>query len=195
MKIIIDFDSTISKTHHAVLSLYREMTGDYGTEVDDNNLVWNMGDVCRLWTKEQVDEVFVNPRFFNYVEPFENCFTVLNALHKDGNYLEVCSLHKIGEGAIAKRRWIEGNMPFIDKITILPLEDGFGHFDKSSVQGDIIIDDRVDCILSSPCKYKILFGDYTWNRDFDTKSIPNCFRAKDWRDVLFLILALQVWRD
>lgn len=190
MKIIVDYDSTIVKTHEAVLKAYREETGDYGTEINDENLTWNMKNICRYWSQEQVDNVFINPNLFKHMECFENAKDVLTMLHLEGHYLEICSMHKTA-GIPLKYEWIKNNLPFIDKITILPLDNGLQKFDKSSVSGDIIIDDRIDSIETSPCKYKILYGKYSWNKDFDTLSIPNCLRVLDWASVYLAIKIIE----
>jgi hypothetical protein len=53
----------------------------------------------------------------------------------------------------------------IDEVTIIPINTGIQQFDKSSIEGDMIIDDKVDAIKSSKAKYKILYGLYPWNQD------------------------------
>lgn len=180
LKIFIDMDSTITQTHYAVLDLYRKKTGDYGTEIDDNNLVWNMSDVCRIWSQEEVDDIFIDPELFNYMKAFPNAIEILKRLHDEGHYLEVVSMHK-PEGAENKRRWIEENIPFLDKITILPISNGLEKFDKSCCKGDIIIDDKIDALESANTTYKICYGSYTWNREWSGD------KAYNWNNVYELI--------
>lgn len=190
MKIVVDFDSTIAKTHEAVLKTYREETKDYGTEINDENLVWNMKNICRYWSQEEVDDVFTNPNLFKHMECFEGSKEVLQMLKFLGYEIEICSMHKTA-GIPLKHKYIRDNLSFIDKITILPLDNGLQKFDKSCVEGDIGIDDRVDALLSYNCKYKLLYGEYSWNKDFDTSSIPNCIRVMDWVGVYVVIKFIE----
>lgn len=193
MKIVIDYDSTLVATHDAVLELYRKQTGDYSTRIDDRNLKWNMAEVCPLWSKDDLENIFTNPELFDYIKAFPNAITTLNNWHKQGDYLEICSLHRMGAGSVAKREWIKENIPFINKITIIPLISETQPFDKSSVTGDIIIDDKIDCLLSSPCRYKICYGDYSWNRSWENYQNKNWigFRALDWDEVAKIVKEIR----
>jgi 5'(3')-deoxyribonucleotidase len=178
VKIIVDFDSTIVKTHEAVLALYREITGDMSTEVNDKAVEWNMGGICPEWTKEEVEEVFVNPRLFELLEPIKDAVEVLQRLHDNGHYIEICSMHR-KEGIPFKEAYIKKHLPMVDKITILPFEstNKGKKFDKSSVVGDIIVDDRIDALESSKCKYKICYGVYNWNKEWQG------MRVDTWEDL------------
>jgi 5'(3')-deoxyribonucleotidase len=186
MKIILDFDSTIVKTHEAVLALYREITGDESTQVDDKNLQWNMKGICPKWTQEEVDSTFTNPRLFELLEPIDGAVEVLQRLHNDGYYLEICSMHR-KEGVPFKEAYIKKNLSMVNKITILPFESATKtkKFDKSSVLGDIIIDDRLDALESSKCKYKICFGQYSWNREWQGMRVHN------WEDLYACIDSIK----
>lgn len=178
MKLIIDFDSTIANTHEAVLALYREVTGDMSTELDDKNLQWNMKDVCEKWSQEQVDATFTNPRLFELLQLIEGAVEVLQKLHDDGHYIEICSMHR-KEGVPLKEAYIKEHLPMVDKVTILPFDSVVKtkKFDKSSVVGDVIIDDRIDALTSSKCKYKICYGMYSWNKEWEGMKVDN------WKDL------------
>jgi 5'(3')-deoxyribonucleotidase len=174
MRLIFDFDSTIVRTHDAVLALYQEMTGDTSTIVDDKTAEWNMKGICPKWTQEEVDATFTNPRLFELLVPIEGAIETLQRLHDEGHYLEICSMHR-KEGVPFKEAYIKERLPMVDKITILPFESATKtkKFDKSSVLGDIIIDDRIDALESSKCKYKICFGMYSWNKEWQGMKVHN----------------------
>jgi 5'(3')-deoxyribonucleotidase len=137
-----------------------------------------MKEVLPLWSKEDVDNAFNNPRLFELMKPFDGAIEVLKRLKEQGHYLEICSCHTIGEGSNAKEEFIKKKMPFIDKITIIPIDNGLQKFDKSSAKGDIVIDDKLDALISCSCPVKILYGEYSWNRDFDENSIQEWTRNK-----------------
>lgn len=183
MKIVLDMDSTTTATHDAVLLLYREMTGDYSTFIDDENLVWNMKDICKQWSKQQMDDVFCNPKLYSYMKPFSNAIEVLSYFKEQGDYLELCSMHR-ADGIVNKRKWVEENLTMLDKITILPLDNGLVKFDKSSVLGDVIIDDRIDALTSSLCPIKICYGNYTWNKEWKGLRVKNWLELKELIDTL-----------
>lgn len=183
-KIVVDFDSTIVKTHFAVLNLYREDTGDCSTSIDDKCVKWNMSDVCAKWSRKQIDDVFINPNLFKHMQPIENAIEVLERLHNEGYEIEICSLHK-KEGIQLKIDWIKEHMPFVDSFNIIPFKNNDIVFDKSSAVGYVMIDDRVDCLESSHCDNLICFGDYSWNRCW------NGVRAFNWDTVYSLIKTFE----
>ena len=59
--------------------------------------------------------------------------------------------------------------------------------DKCDVECDLIIDDRVECMKNSKAKYKVLFGEYEWNKNYKEKDNDNFFRCNDWRNVFIII--------
>jgi 5'(3')-deoxyribonucleotidase len=66
-------------------------------------------------------------------------------------------------GAEYKLRWIKNNLPMIDEVTIIPIEHGLVKFDKSSVDGMVLIDDSISALQTSKAKYKYLYGSFRWN--------------------------------
>lgn len=182
--ILIDFDSTCVPTHDAVLNLYREETNDYSTILNDETLEWNMGKVCPLWTPKDIDNVFANPKLFQYLELFPNVNEVMGLLKFDGHRIEELTLHRI-EGIEVKTSWIYQNMPYVDKITVLPIyKNQPFKFDKSSVVGDVIIDDKIECLLTNPSPIKICYGNYSWNKNWDGYRVTNWLELYDLLKIL-----------
>lgn len=165
MRILIDFDNTITDTSRAYFDYYQEQTKDYSTEYLEDKVSWNMANLCPLWSRqEQADNVYIQEGFFKHLKLYPNVIEILNKLKSEGHYLHIVSCHD-SRGKRYKINWIKENLPMIDKITIIPIDSGIQKFDKSNVYGTILIDDKVDALESSKCKYKVLYGLYPWNED------------------------------
>lgn len=174
----MDFDSTIVNTHQAVLDLYRYYTNDYSTNIDDT-VEWSMKKVCRLWDEERIQEVFKDPMLFEFMKPLDNAIEVLKDIVERRHYVVISSLHK-PEGIPYKIAWIEKHMPFINEVDIKPIYDTSGVLDKSHIRGDVMLDDRPDCLESSACQFKICFGNYSWNQ------LWSRMRVYDWKEFAIL---------
>jgi hypothetical protein len=74
----------------------------------------------------------------------------------------------------------------IDEVTIIPINTGIQQFDKSSIKGGMIIDDKIDAIKSSKAKHKILYGLYPWNKDCN-----EYLRLTNWFDVYAYIKSIN----
>jgi 5'(3')-deoxyribonucleotidase len=158
-KVIIDLDNTLTDSAKALYHYYQHKTGDYSKPYDPSKVTWNMEKLIP-WNKEQVNNIFKDPKFFDFLKPFDDTIESLNKIKELGFYIEVCSLHNI-ETITNKIDYIYTTFPMVDKITVLPLEGE--NFDKSEIQGDYIIDDKLEILDKSPIKNKILVGSYAWN--------------------------------
>lgn len=180
MHIILDLDNTLTNTPKAVLEIYREQTKDKSTEITSETLTWGLEKVCPKWKKEEVDAIFTNPKLFDKLELFDGAIEVLNKLKADGNTIEICSKHN-KDGIELKKNWIKKNLPMVDKVTILEFKKDDktqeNKFDKSSIKGDLIVDDLVEALESSPCKFKICYQTYNWNKEW------NGMRVANWHDL------------
>jgi 5'(3')-deoxyribonucleotidase len=182
MRIITDFDSCIGLSHECVRDLYRELTGDYSTEVD-NTITWRMDSLCPLWTPNEIDAIFGHPRLFEFMKPIPNSIETLEKLHNEGHEIIIATVHR-PDGILNKSKWIRKHLPFINTILFL---DNNIKMDKSMIKGNIIIDDVPSNVINSICDYKILFGLYNWSMDIDISHDNTIYRAYDWESVYSII--------
>jgi 5'(3')-deoxyribonucleotidase len=81
---------------------------------------------------------------------------------------------------IAKRRWVEINMPYVQFVGV----DFKKHEDKKHVlmgSDSIFIDDSLKMLNSSDAKYKICFGDYyLWNCKWDGMRCFNWYEVEEY---------------
>lgn len=159
-KIILDFDNVLVNTAKAMFDYYQWKTNDYSLKYNESLVTWNMGKLIP-WDKKEVNSIFKDKDFFNFLNPYPGTIESLNKLKEMGHTLEICTLHSVITME-HKLCYIKNTFPMVDIITILPLENN--KFDKSKISGDIIVDDRVDILDTSICDHKILFGSYDWNK-------------------------------
>lgn len=178
--LIIDFDETIVNTNEAVLQLYREMTGDYSTDLSLIHSWW-YDSVVPLWNRQQQDDMFRNPRLFELMTPKENAIEILQKLTNEGRKITICTVHQ-PEGIPYKAKWIKEHLPFIHNTIYI---DSGGKMDKSLITGDLILDDNLNNLESSRCRHKLCFGTTGYNKEWIGH------RVEDWNEFYDFLMYLE----
>ena len=184
MKILVDIDSTIFNTAKQIIKIHNKHNPNrlltYVNDID-----WKFEKVLKNKeynpkgvTLSELFTMFDKEDFYEDVELFKSVL-ILNDYSWD-NEIIFCSKHCESRKIITTR--------FINKYfpnCKLMFVDNFK--DKCDVECDLIIDDRVECIKDSKAKYRILFGEYEWNKNYEERDNDNFFRCNDWRNVFIII--------
>lgn len=158
-RIVVDFDSTLVDSKSAIVSIYNRIYGESIDPITCNT--WEFSELP-LASQDEITEWFNCKEFYEVVKRIDGMFELIRDLFDDGNEIIICSYsHK--NGMKNKLEYIQKNLPFVDCI-LLEIGADDSKLDKSNCHGDIIIDDNLYAIESSPCKHKIVFGDYSWNK-------------------------------
>lgn len=168
MDIIIDFDSTLVDTHTAVLELYREMTGDTSTAISVDS-GWSIKEICPLWSEEQCANVFKNERLFEIMKPFDNSVEITQQLIEEGHRLVICTVHG-HEGIGFKGKAIKRMFPHIKEVIYI---DNNTIMNKDLIVADVLIDDHLKNLESSKCEFKVCYGNYAWNKEWEGLRVGN----------------------
>jgi 5'(3')-deoxyribonucleotidase len=184
MNLIIDFDNTIVESDKAIWELYREDTGDLTTDYKDHS-VWWYDDVCPKWSRDQQDNAFQSPKFFEILEFMPDAVKYLKKLKEDGHTLTICTVHR-GDGVPLKVEWIRKNLDFIDNLVIVE-SSSKGH--KSMIYGDIILDDSYSNLSTTICKLPVCFGEGKWNQEWTGR------RAKTWKEFYYVVKDQDILKD
>lgn len=179
MIILLDFDSTLVDSSKAFYDYYVEQTGDNLTSYDESKIDWSMRKLCPLYTQEQADNVYIQPGFFKYLRLYPNAYEVLTKLKEEDHFLHIVSCHK-PQGMAYKMQWIKKNLPMIDEVTLIPIAHGNVKFDKSSVKGDILVDDSLSALKSASTKFKLCYGFYAWNKEWQGDRVLNWNEVYDY---------------
>ena len=189
--IIIDVDSTLANSTETIFDIYKEERNIKDKEYHKNYL-WNFKGLIEEDYVDRAVELFGEEKFFERLQLYPDAYRVVEKLSKKYN-VKICSVHKTNT-AHRKVAWLRKQLPFIpeEDIIILPYENGF---DKSKVQGDIIIDDKFSCINGNR-RLKVLVGDYGYNRyenlTREEKIIystsNNILRAENWKVIESMLL-------
>lgn len=161
MRIIIDLDNTVLDSYATILALYKKKTGQEGL-LTERKVPKGIHYYCPGMTDSEISRWFLTPEFFEMVKPFEGAVEVLSALSEAGHEIVVASLHN--QPHEPKRRWVETHLPFVKEIHLIEFED-HRLIDKSSVLGDVMIDDNVLALTTSPAPHKICFNHYSGYND------------------------------
>lgn len=164
----VDFDQTILDSTQIMIDCYEHLTGEKAlTRID---YTWNLKSAFPNYDKEIIHKIFEIPMFFELANKytFKGCKRTLFNLSK---YYDI-KIPSCGtdENLRLKGEWIEENLPFINEF--IPIRQNGKVFDKSICEeNSVIIDDRLDCLLSVNNSLRILYRNrnnpYSWQIGYE----------------------------
>lgn len=180
MKFIIDFDSTLVDSKKKVVELYFKKYNHYIN--NDDCVTWELSELTQS-NPNEIKTFFSCKEFYEDLPKIDGMFELVRELYNLGHEIVICSYSE-KEGIENKRSYLKENIPYAEHV-LFEIGNDDSKLDKSSVIGDIIIDDNVYALESSPCTYKICFGDYLWNNTDKYTKVKN---AKELREEIFKII-------
>lgn len=191
MRILVDIDNTCIDSNLEIIRQYREYTNDYKIPYIEKDINWDFSPVinCNVWNNNKITEAFSSEEFYNNVKLKNNCNYVLNKLISLGH--EVVIVTKPSKNGLDLRiDFINKNIP--NTSVIFLMQD---NFDKSIVNGDIIIDDILESHKGDR-KLNLLFGNYGYNNDkqkkqWEKENDKQLIRCKNWKEVLAQIEKME----
>ena len=184
MRILVDIDNTCIDSNLEIIRQYREYTNDYKIPYVEKDISWDFSPVIdsNIWDGNKITKTFSSKEFYNNVKLKNDCNYVLNKLINLGH--EVIIVTKPSKNGLDLRiDFINKNIP--NTSVIFLMQD---NFDKSIINGDIIIDDVLESHKGDR-KLNLLFGNYGYNNDkqkkeWEKKNNKQLIRCKNWKEVL-----------
>ena len=191
MRILVDIDNTCIDSNLEIIRQYREYTNDYKIPYVEKDIGWDFSPVIdsNIWDGNKITKTFSSKEFYNNVKLKNDCNYVLNKLISLGH--EVIIVTKPSKNGLDLRiDFINKNIP--NTSVIFLMQD---NFDKSIINGDIIIDDVLESHKGDR-KLNLLFGNYGYNNDkqkkeWEKKNNKQLIRCKNWKDVLVQIEKME----
>ena len=191
MRILVDIDNTCIDSNLEIIRQYREYTNDYKIPYVEKDIGWDFSPVIdsNIWDGNKITKTFSSKEFYNNVKLKNDCNYVLNKLISLGH--EVIIVTKPSKNGLDLRiDFINKNIP--NTSVIFLIQD---NFDKSIINGDIIIDDVLESHKGDR-KLNLLFGNYGYNNDkqkkeWEKKNNKQLIRCKNWKDVLAQIEKME----
>ena len=191
MRILVDIDNTCIDSNLEIIRQYREYTNDYKIPYVEKDISWDFSPVIdsNIWDGNKITKTFSSKEFYNNVKLKNDCNYVLNKLISLGH--EVIIVTKPSKNGLDLRiDFINKNIP--NTSVIFLMQD---NFDKSIINGDIIIDDVLESHKGDR-KLNLLFGNYGYNNDkqkkeWEKKNNKQLIRCKNWREVLAQIEKME----
>ena len=153
MRILVDIDNTCIDSNLEIIRQYREYTNDYKIPYIEKDIGWDFSPVIdsNIWDGNKITKTFSSKEFYNNVKLKNDCNYVLNKLINLGH--EVIIVTKPSKNGLDLRiDFINKNIP--NTSVIFLMQD---NFDKSIINGDIIIDDVLESHKGDR-KLNLLFG-------------------------------------
>ena len=191
MRILVDIDNTCIDSNLEIIRQYREYTNDYKIPYIEKDIGWDFSPVIdsNIWDGNKITKTFSSKEFYNNVKLKNDCNYVLNKLINLGH--EVIIVTKPSKNGLDLRiDFINKNIP--NTSVIFLMQD---NFDKSIINGDIIIDDVLESHKGDR-KLNLLFGNYGYNNDkqkkeWEKKNNKQLIRCKNWKEVLAQIEKME----
>ena len=191
MRILVDIDNTCIDSNLEIIRQYREYTNDYKIPYIEKDISWDFSPVIdsNIWDGNKITKTFSSKEFYNNVKLKNDCKYVLNKLISLGH--EVIIVTKPSKNGLDLRiDFINKNIP--NTSVIFLMQDSF---DKSIINGDIIIDDVLESHKGDR-KLNLLFGNYGYNNDkqkkeWEKKNNKQLIRCKNWKEVLVQIEKME----
>ena len=191
MRILVDIDNTCIDSNLEIIRQYREYTNDYKIPYVEKDIGWDFSPVIdsNIWDGNKITKTFSSKEFYNNVKLKNDCNYVLNKLINLGH--EVIIVTKPSKNGLDLRiDFINKNIP--NTSVIFLMQD---NFDKSIINGDIIIDDVLESHKGDR-KLNLLFGNYGYNNDkqkkeWEKKNNKQLIRCKNWKEVLAQIEKIE----
>ena len=191
MRILVDIDNTCIDSNLEIIRQYREYTNDYKIPYIEKDISWDFSPVIdsNIWDGNKITKTFSSKEFYNNVKLKNDCKYVLNKLISLGH--EVIIVTKPSKNGLDLRiDFINKNIP--NTSVIFLMQDSF---DKSIINGDIIIDDVLESHKGDR-KLNLLFGNYGYNnekqkKEWEKKNNKQLIRCKNWKEVLAQIEKIE----
>ena len=191
MRILVDIDNTCIDSNLEIIRQYREYTNNYKIPYVEKDIGWDFSPVIdsNIWDGNKITKTFSSKEFYNNVKLKNDCNYVLNKLISLGH--EVIIVTKPSKNGLDLRiDFINKNIP--NTSVIFLMQD---NFDKSIINGDIIIDDVLESHKGDR-KLNLLFGNYGYNNDkqkkeWEKKNNKQLIRCKNWKEVLAQIEKIE----
>ena len=191
MRILVDIDNTCIDSNLEIIRQYREYTNDYKIPYVEKDIGWDFSPVIdsNIWDGNKITKTFSSKEFYKNVKLKNDCKYVLNKLISLGH--EVIIVTKPSKNGLDLRiDFINKNIPNTSVIFLMQES-----FDKSIINGDIIIDDVLESHKGDR-KLNLLFGNYGYNNDkqkkeWEKKNNKQLIRCKNWKEVLAQIEKIE----
>ena len=191
MRILVDIDNTCIDSNLEIIRQYREYTNDYKIPYVEKDINWNFSPVIdsNIWDGNKITKTFSSNEFYNNVKLKNDCNYVLNKLINLGKAVIIVTKPS-KNGLDLRIDFINKNIP--NTSVIFLMQD---NFDKSIINGDIIIDDVLESHKGDR-KLNLLFGNYGYNNDkqkkeWEKKNNKQLIRCKNWKEVLVQIEKIE----
>ena len=187
-KLYVDFDTTMVNSPKILTICYEKLTGI--KPLTYNPLDWNIAMAYPNYDKDIIHTIFDISLFFEYAKDniFEGCKETLEEL---SNYYDI-TVVSCGTDAnlTLKEQFLKEEFPCVSFAGLSQISKTF---DKSSIcQDGILIDDRLDCLLSTRNCKNVLFrynnNAYIWQEGYTDYVSDGTidFVATSWTDEVFI---------
>lgn len=164
-KLFLDFDGTIADSITAFCRLYSYLYADkIGFVLPETSKVnrWNFSDQCKLLKDSDVEKLFSNELFFNFLEFMPNAKeTILKLAEKYDIYIvSIGTMQNIRW----KANWLDINLPEVKNVILISNNNCEMNKSIVNMSSGILLDDNYDNLKTCNAIKRYTFGIIkSWN--------------------------------
>ena len=176
MRIALDIDDILCDLVPTGIKLYNAEMGKH-IALDDITS-FHLHECLDPQDADMILNIFEGQAIYNYLNPIPDAQWGLETLMKQGHRVFLATATPYRSFA-NKVDWVCKHFPCITSDDIIRIQD------KSLLNTDIMVDDKLDNLTKNLCNRVVL--DYPWNRNKTKEYVYDLHRAYNWVDIIDII--------
>lgn len=176
MKIAIDVDDVLNDLMGVVLNLFNvQHNKQYKLE---DFTAYDLDACMDHQDANQLKKYFNLPMVWSHLQPIDDAVESVRVLVAEGHDVYLVTNHN-PDGYGMKFAWICRYFPFVKPENVACMAA------KGLLNVDIMIEDKLETLLSGGCYYRVL-RDRPWNQ-YDKDYVRGIYRCNDWEQIMAAI--------
>lgn len=180
MRICVDIDDILCDLVSTGLCLYNEEMGKKIALTDITS--FHLHECLNEDDAKMILNIFEGQTIYKYLKPIPDSQWGLETLVKQGHHVFLATATSYKSFA-DKVEWVCKHFPCVTCKDIICVQD------KSVLNCDIMVDDKLDNLTKNLCERIVL--DYPWNRNKDKDFVYDIHRAYSWKDIVNIINKIE----
>ena len=180
MKICVDIDDILCDLVQTGVRLYNSKAG---TNIALSDITsFNLRECMSNTDADGVLAIFNGVEIYDHLKPIPDSQWGLETLFKQGHHVFLATATPYKSFA-SKVEWVCKNFSCVAPEDIICIQN------KSVLNCDIMVDDKLDNLTKNLCERIAL--DYPWNRNKDKEFVYDIIRAHSWKDIVNIINKIE----
>ena len=180
MRICLDIDDILCDLVPTGIKLYN---AEMGKNIALNDITsFHLHECLDSQDADMILNIFEGQTIYNYLNPIPDAQWGLETLIKQGHHVFLATATPY-DSFSNKVEWVCNHFTCVTPHDIICIQD------KSILNCDVMVDDKLDNLISNLCERVVL--DYPWNRSTSKDFAYDIHRAYSWTDIVDIIQKIE----